>query len=55
MHCWLAAEVRLLGGVLHTAHDDGHHHAGDEEDPYAVNGYLQVIRGGGELLLSFGS
>lgn len=46
MDCRLAAEVRLLGGVLHAAHDDCQHHAGNQEDPYAVNGYLQVVWGG---------
>lgn len=39
----LAAEVRLLGGVLHAAQDDRQHHAGDQEDPYAVNCYFQVV------------
>lgn len=39
----LAAEVGLLGGVLHAAQDDRQHHAGDQEDPYAVNCYFQVV------------
>lgn len=44
MDSGLAAEIGLLGGVLHAAQDDGQHHAGDEEDPYAVNCYFHVVR-----------
>lgn len=55
VHCRLAAEVRLLGGGLHPAQNDRHHHAGDQEDPYAVNGYLQVVWGSCDLLFSHGS
>lgn len=52
MHSRLAAEVRLLGRAPHPAQDDRHHHAGDEEHPYAVNGYFQVVWGRGDLLFS---
>lgn len=51
----LAAEVRLLGGVLHAAQDDCQHHAGDQEDPYAVNCYFQVVWRCGKFLFLFRS
>lgn len=43
VHGWLATEVRLLGGGSHVAQNDCHHHADNQEDPYTVNGYLQVV------------
>ena len=49
----LAAEVGLLGGGAHAAHQHDHHHAGDEEDADAVDGDLHVVRreGRGRALL----